>query len=119
MSRIRVEQIVRRQGQPITYKRLTGVTRNETTLQNTNTYTTHSLVGYFRLFKDRELTHLIQQGDREVRLPAHSMTFVPKFNDRILLADGRSYNVVGVDERYFGGSAGMYILHLRGDDGAV
>lgn len=119
MSRVRVEQIVRRQGQPLTYLRLTGVTRSETTLQNTNTYKSYSLHGYFRLFKDRELTHLIQQGDRELRLPANSLGFIPKFNDRVSLSDGRSYNVVGVDERYIGAQVGLYILQLRGDNGAV
>lgn len=112
----RIEQILQEQGQTVTYRRVTGITRNETTLQNTQTTTDYTVKAHFRNFTDRELSGLVQENDRQVRIAKNSLSFTPASDDKIIVS-GETYNIVNVDARTADGELAMYIMKVRGVSG--
>ena len=114
----RIKTILDTQGELVTYRRVTAQTRSTSTLKKTNTLTNTSNVNaHIRLFKDTELSGLIQAGDREMRIAAEEITFIPNNDDRVNVA-GTDFNVVSVSRCTANGSNAMYVLTIRGTQSA-
>lgn len=111
----RVKTIIAGQGgTSFSYKRVTGISRNNTTLQNTVTYsTTTGVRGHVRKYDAKELAGLIQEGDRQLRIAASEVDFTPKKDDRIVFTEGE-YNVVSVDTRSCREGDLIHVLTIRG-----
>ena len=69
--------------------------------------------GTVRGYRPRELVGPIQQGDREVRLPAQGLSITPTEKDQVLIA-GTVYNIEGVNTRAVRGMEAIHILRVRG-----
>jgi len=108
----RINGIMARQGETATYKRVTGVSRNDTTMRRTNTYSSTTVKVHLRRFKDRELSGLVTETDRECRIAANALDFVPAPKD-IVVVGGEEYKVFAVDRRTANGENALHILQLR------
>lgn len=108
-----VATILEAQGETVTYRRLSSVSFNETTLANTPTYTNSTIKAHARRYTAKEISGLVRDGDREVRIAADAVSFVPDENDIVLLG-GDTYKVVSVDRRTAFGEDALYILTVRG-----
>lgn len=111
----RVASILNDKGQTVTYKQATGKTRSTTTLENTVTYTSHTIQAHFRLYDAKELSGSIEQGDRQMRIAAEEISFVPKTNDRVVI-NTKEFNVKSVDIRNVSNSDVLYICQIRGTE---
>jgi len=109
----RVAEIIAEHGETITYKRKTSRARNDTTLVIDNTFSDTTTVAHVRKYSDRELSGLIQQGDREMRIGADQITFEPSDHD-IAVIDGAEFNIVSFDTRVDRNVKIEYIFHIRG-----
>ncbi len=111
----RVHQILTKQGETVTYRTLTGITRNAD-LSNTPAYTSYTVQAHIRLFEAKEISDIIAEGDRQMRIAADALSVVPKKNDEVVINSQR-FNVIGCDRRTAYGTDALYILHIRGSDG--
>lgn len=109
----RVKTIIDAQGETVTYKQQTAAAFNSTTLANAITYTSHTIKAHFRKYNAKEITGLVREGDREVRIAADAISFVPEAND-VVEVSGDVFKVVAVDNRVAYGSDSLYILTVRG-----
>jgi hypothetical protein len=109
----RVQATIEQQGSTVTYKRQTSASFNSTTMANTVTTTSYTISAHFRRFTLKEISGLVREGDREVRISANAITFTPQNND-IIEVDGDIFKVVSVDTRVSYGTAALHILVVRG-----
>lgn len=109
----RINAIIDSQGVSVTYKRVTGVSFNSTTLANTPTYSNSTIFAHVRKYNANEVAGIIRQGDREVRIAASEITFTPEEQD-IITIGSKDYKVMAVDTRTAYGSAVLHILMVRG-----
>jgi len=109
----RINAILASQGEPTTYRRVTGVAFSETTLANSPTYTEYAVAAHARKYSAKEISGLIRDGDREMRIASDAISFIPEENDIVLLG-GDTYKVVSVDRRTANGEDALYILTIRG-----
>src|SRR4030065_1792428 len=103
-AQTRIKTILDAQGETVTYRRVTAQSRSATTLKKTNTLTdTTSVNAHIRLYEAKELSGLVQAGDRQMRIAASEITFTPNNNDKVTVG-GVDFNVVSVDSRTAGGT---------------
>lgn len=105
--------MIARYGQSITYRRTTANSFNATTGRNTPTTSDTTVTASVRVYSPREVAGLVQQGDREVRIPAGSLSFVPKAEDSILIGS-TVFTVKAVNTRNLGGTDALHIIQIRG-----
>lgn len=110
----RIERIIATHGEAVTYRKISSQTRSADLTSRANTYTEYSVYVHFRLFSDKELAGLVQQGTREVRLASEDLEFVPAPNDVIVTAEGVEYVVIKVDGRKDRNHKIIYILSVKG-----
>lgn len=118
MIRQNIQNIVENNAQTVTYRRTESTSRAANKLSKTNTTTDYTVKAHFRTYKQSEVAGLVQQGDREMRIAAGSITFTPKPNDTVI--DGtRTYKVISVDTRIHKDVLLLHIMNIRGvhDDG--
>jgi hypothetical protein len=108
-----IKRIIEQRGQPVTYKRLASVSKNDDTQIRANTYTDYTIKVNVRQYKAQELVGLIIEGDREVRIAAQSISFVPKPQDKVVI-DSITFNVVSVNTRTDIGENAVHIIRVRG-----
>ena len=109
----RINAVLQDHGETVTYRRVTGVAFNETTLANAPTYTNTTINAHVRKYNAKEIAGLVRDGDREVRIAADAVGFTPDEND-IILIGGDTYKVVSLDRRTAFGEDALYILTVRG-----
>jgi hypothetical protein len=69
-----------------------------------------------RQYRAREITGLVQQGDREVRIAAADLSFMPKPSDQVVIG-GKTFQVVSVNTRSPFNEAAIHIVQVRGGNG--
>ncbi len=69
-----------------------------------------------RQYRAREITGLVQQGDREVRIAAADLSFTPRLNDQVVIG-GKTYQVVSVNTRRPFDEAAIHLAQVRGGKG--
>jgi hypothetical protein len=103
--------IINRNGQDVTYSRVTGNTYDTSTGVNAPTYQTYSLKASIRGYSAKEITGLVRAGDRQAIIAAPD--FMPAKDDRITI-DVLSWAVQSVEQRNVGNAPAMYVLQIRG-----
>ena len=96
--RARVKAIIESNGQTLTYRRTTSASRTGNLMSRTNTVSDTAVFGHLRQYKPSEMSGLVQQGDRELRIAAGSLSFTPRANDTIINGSVQ-YKIISVDTR--------------------
>jgi hypothetical protein len=112
----RVQALIGVAGETVTYKRVTHGSYSMATLQSTPSVQSYTIKASVRQYRAREITGLVQQGDREVRIAAADLTFTPRPNDQVVIG-GKTYQVVSVNTRSPFSEAAIHILQVRGGNG--
>jgi hypothetical protein len=116
MMAARVQALINVAGETITYKRITHGSYSTATLQSTPSVQSYTIKAGVRDYRAREIAGLVQQGDREVRIAAADLSFMPKSNDQVVIG-GKTYQVVSVNTRSPFNEAAIHILQDRGGNG--
>jgi hypothetical protein len=103
----RVQALIAVAGEAITYKRVTHGSYSTATLQSAPTVQSSTIKAGVRQYRAREISGLVQQGDREVRIAAADLSFTPRPNDQVVSVNMRS----SFDE------AAVHIVQVRGGNG--
>lgn len=109
----RVKKVIEQQGISITYTHITESVFDQATMTTSNTETVVVIQAHFRKFAAKEITGLIKEGDRQLRIAADSVSFVPERNDTILTSEG-NFTIKSVDSRTAYGDPAVYICVARG-----
>jgi hypothetical protein len=112
----RVQALIGVAGETITCKRVTHGSYSTATLQSTPSVQSSTIKAGVRQYRAREISGLIQQGDREVRNAAADLSFTPRPNDQLVI-DGKTYQVVSVNTRSPFNEAAIHIVQVRGGNG--
>ena len=110
----RYKDILDSQGVSVTYKRVTSQATNSSTLEKANTTTDETITVHFRKSAYKTVSGLVNEGERQMRISADSISFVPKANDLVVTSNG-TMKVVSVDPRTANGLDAVYICVVRGD----
>jgi len=110
----RYSSIINEQGTTITYRQSNEEPFNAVSQTRELTYTDFVIKGHFRKFSQKEITGLVKDGDRQLRIAASALTFTPKTNDMIEITGGEKFNIVTVDTRTTNGVDTMHICIARG-----
>jgi hypothetical protein len=94
----RVQALIGVAGETITYKRVTYGAHSTATLQSTPSVQSYTIKAGVREYRAREITGLVQQADRGVRIAAADLSFTPRPNDQMVIG-GKTYQVVSVNTR--------------------
>jgi hypothetical protein len=116
MMAARVQALINVAGETIIYKRVTHGSYSTATLQSTPSVQHYTIKAGVREYRAREITGLVQQGDREVRIAAVDLSFTPRTNDQVVIG-GKTYQVVSVNTRSPFNEAAIHILQVRGGNG--
>lgn len=104
-----VASVVNRIGGTIEWEKKTAGTYSPATGGITGQSTTlHSIKGHYRNYKAKEISGLLEIGDKELRISSN-LSFTPMEGDRVKI-DGTFYKVMGVDNRL----NKLLVVHLRG-----
>jgi hypothetical protein len=112
----RVQALIGAVGETITYKRVTHGSYSTSTLQSTPSTQNHTIKAGVRQYRAREISGLVQQGDREVRIAAADLSFTPRVNDQVAIG-GKTYQVVSVNTRSPFSETAIHIVQVRGGNG--
>jgi hypothetical protein len=112
----RVQALIGVAGETITYKRVTHGAYSTVTLQSTPSTQSYTIKAGVRQYRAREISGLVQQGDREVRIAAADLSFTPRPNDQVVIG-GKTYQVESVNTRSPLGEATIHIVQVRGGNG--
>lgn len=116
MIATRVQALIGVAGETIPYKRVTHGSYSTATLQSTPSLQSYTMKAGVRQYRAREIAGLVQQGDREVRVAAADLSFVPRPNDQVVIG-GETYQVVSVTTRNPFVGAAIHIVLVRGGNG--
>src|ERR687893_76459 len=116
MMAARVQALIGVAGETITYKRITHSAYSTATLQSTPSTQNYTIKVGVRQYRAREITGLVQQGGREVRIAAADLSFTPRPNDQVVIG-GKTYQVVSVNTRSPFNEAAIHIVQVRGRNG--
>ena len=116
MMAARVQALIGVAGETITYKRVTHGGYSTATLQSAPSVQSYTIKAGVRQYRAREITGLVQQGDREVRIAAADLSFTPKPNDQVVIG-GKTFQVVSVNTRSPFSEAAIHIVQVRGGNG--
>lgn len=104
-----VARIIEKKGENAVWRKVTGGTYNPATGKYSGeTITTYNVTAHYRNYKPKEITGILEQGDKELRMST-DVQFTPMEGDTVLI-DGSDYRVMGVDDRL----RKLYVVHLRG-----
>jgi hypothetical protein len=108
-------RIIDRVGQEVTYRKVQPGTYNATTGKMSNHITNDIIASaHVRSYTSKEITGLINVGDREVRMIGDDDSILdPKEGDQIKIGS-QWFRVVSVDRRYAGDDIALNILHVTG-----
>lgn len=109
----RTQAIIEDIGQPVTFTRVTPGTLNTSMQHIDETVVTKTVKASVRHYRAREISGLVQNGDREVRIAALSLGFAPTIKDRITI-DSRPSQIISVNIRSPRGEPAIYIIQVRG-----
>jgi hypothetical protein len=112
----RVQALIGKAGETITYKRVTHGAYSTATLQSTPSVQSSTIKAGVREYRAREIAGLVQQGDQEVRIAAADLSFTPKSNDQVVIG-GKTSQVVSVNTRSPFSDTAIHILQVRGGNG--
>ena len=112
----RVQALIGRAGETVTYPRVTHGGFNTATLQSTPSAQYYTVKAEVRQYRAKEIQGLIQQGGREVRIAAADLSFTPRSNDQVVIG-GKTFQVVSVDTHRPFNEAAIHILQVRGGNG--
>jgi hypothetical protein len=116
MMAARVQALSGVAGETISYKRVTHGSFSTATLQSTPSVQSYTIKAGVRQYRAREITGLVQQGDREVRIAAADLSFTPRSNDQVGIG-GKTFQVASVNTRSPFGEAAIHIVQVRGGNG--
>jgi hypothetical protein len=116
MMAARVQALIGVAGETITYKRVTHGSYNTATLQSSPTLQSYTIKAGVRQYRAKEISGLVQLGDREVRIAAADLSFTPRPNDQVTIGC-KTYQVVSVNTRSPFSEAAIHILQVRGGNG--
>lgn len=109
----RVSSLIAYFGSPVSLRKITVGALNTTTLQATTTYVDYPVNAAIRFYKPHEISGLVQDGDRQVKIASDDIAITPRANDKIV--DGsKTYNIISVNTRAVKGSTATYIMQVRG-----
>lgn len=109
-----VANLIHKSGQQITYRRRSVIRDSLKPYITSGTVDSDAVIrAAVRNFRSTELSGLIDQGDREVRIAPSDLGFIPDAQD-IILIDGLSYSIINIDERKFNDTPLLYIIQVRG-----
>jgi hypothetical protein len=80
-----VQALIGVAGETITYQRVTHGSYSTATLQSTPSVQSYTIKAGVREYRAREVSGLVQQGAREVRIAAADLSFSPKPNDQVVI----------------------------------
>lgn len=110
----RVSSVINKIGETVVVRRIVSSSAiNTSTMQKTNTTADTTVKASVRMYKPNELSGLIQQGDREVRIASSDLSNEPAPNDKIII-NNKQFNVVSVNTRRPSDVATIYICQVRG-----
>jgi hypothetical protein len=69
-----------------------------------------------RQYRAKEITGLVQQGAREVRIAAADLSFTPRPSDQVVIG-GKTFQVVSVNTRSPFNEAAIHIVQVQGGNG--
>lgn len=110
----RVDEIMGDVGTSVVYKRIQTGSFNATTGKTAapTTYS-YSIKAAIRDFKPHQIKGLVQDGDRQVTLPAAGLTFTPDKRDQVWIG-GIRYNIMHIEAVYTRDDIAAYRLLVRG-----
>lgn len=101
-------------GKTITLRRVTPGTFDASTGSRTgDTNTDVKVKAAIREYTPQELTERVQQGDREVLVPAKNLTLTPQRNDTVIIGT-KKFNIESVEEIFSGEKTLAHRLQIRG-----
>lgn len=107
-----VDKIIGSAGQFITYsKNFEGSSYSVSTGTLTLAVQEFVIKAAVRVYSQREIIGLVKEGDREVRIAAKSIDFVPEEGDGVTV-DGGRFRVAAVNVRNAGAAAALYIMRV-------
>lgn len=107
----RVQAIINTIGTLVTLRTVTS-TFNTSTLENVNTNTDTTITASIRHYSPKEISGLVQSGDREARIAAASVTAAPTPYDKIIIS-GKIFNIISVNIRSPKNVDAIYIVQIR------
>jgi hypothetical protein len=116
MMAARVQALIGVAGETVTYKRVTHGSCSTSTLQSTPSVQSYTIKVGVRQYRAKEITGLVQQGDREVRIAAADLSFTPKPNDQVMIG-GQTFQVMSVNTRRPFDEDAIHMLQVRGGNG--
>jgi hypothetical protein len=98
MIAVRVQSLIGRARETVTYKRVTHGAQSTATLQSTPSVQSYTIKAGVRQYRAREIAGLVRRDAREVWIAAADLSFAPRPNDQVVI-DGKTYQVVSVNTR--------------------
>lgn len=109
ITQAQVKSVINRIGENVEWEQKSTGTYSATTGKITGQTTTlHNITGHYRNYKAKEISGLLEMGDKELRIST-DIAFTPMEGDRLKI-DGTFYKVMGIDNRL----NKLYVVHLRG-----
>lgn len=109
-----VKELLKYHGEDVTYTHTLSATRTSSGLSRANTTSAYSVRGVFRFYNSKEVSSLVQEGDRRLIIAGDDLTNTPKPNDKVTDSDGVTYRVISVDKRKHRNGVVAWLLQVRG-----
>lgn len=106
--------IIERAGRTVTYRKLSpDSTYSAATGKLTPTYEDYTVKAGVRNYTPKEITGLINYGDREVRLKGLDLPFTPAEGDTVVIG-AQSFRVSSINTLAAGDEEALHIMHVQG-----
>lgn len=106
--------LIQRAGVLVTYRKLNAAsTYSATTGKLTASETDYSVRAGVRSYSPKEITGLVNYGDREVRIRGIDLPFTPAEGDKIKIA-ATWMRVANIDTRFAGDDEALHIIRVSG-----
>lgn len=105
--------LIERAGQSITYRAISTGTFSNTTRKLTATETDYSIRAGVREYSPREITGLVNFGDRKVIMRASDLPFTPKEGDKVKVGS-QWFRIAAINTRNAGDNSGVHIMQVTG-----
>jgi hypothetical protein len=115
MMAARVQALIGVAGGTVTDTRVTHGSYSTAMPQSAPSVQSATIKASVRQYRTREMTGLVQQGDREVRTSA-DLSFTPRPNDQVMMG-GQTFQVVSVNTRSPFSKAAIHLVQVRGGNG--
>lgn len=109
ITEAQIASVIDRIGENVQWEKKTeGTYSAETGKVTGQTTTLHNITGHYRDYSAKEITGMLERGDKELRVST-DIPFAPMEGDRVKI-DGTFYKVMGIDNRL----GRLLVVHLRG-----